>query len=207
MRSRIEPYETQDLIEAHSLFTQAKEIRENISSFLTAVKAKYSNGRSDDKNLRDLQKAKLQFEKYKLDSQTAKIDLETENQELRGKLVERENYLERMSKIADELIPKISKNDQKIMETEQELSLKQARINKYEMERANTDRVYIEQIKILNERIELNGLDLRKKDKTLDGLRLALEDRDETNDLEREELKAVIEDLTRKLKHYEKTSN
>jgi hypothetical protein len=149
----------------------------------------------------------LQFEKYKLDSQTAKIDLETENQELRGKLVERENYLERMSKIADELIPKISKNDQKIMETEQELSLKQARINKYEMERANTDRVYIEQIKILNERIELNGLDLRKKDKTLDGLRLALEDRDETNDLEREELKAVIEDLTRKLKHYEKTSN
>jgi hypothetical protein len=154
-----------------------------------------------------LQNAKLHYEKYKLESNRAKIDLETENQELRGKLKERENYLERMSKIADELIPKISKNDQKIMETEQELSLKQARINKYEMERANTDRVYIEQIKILNERIELNGLDLRKKDKTLDGLRVALEDRDETNDLEREELKAVIEDLTRKLKHYEKTSN
>lgn len=151
--------------------------------------------------------AKLHYEKYKLESNRAKIDLETENQELRGKLKERENYLERMSKIADELIPKISKNDQKIMETEQELSLKQARINKYEMERANTDRVYIEQIKILNERIELNGLDLRKKDKTLDGLRVALEDKDETNDLEREELKAVIEDLTRKLKHYEKTSN
>jgi hypothetical protein len=149
----------------------------------------------------------LHYEKYKLESNRAKIDLETENQELRGKLKERENYLERMSKIADELIPKISKNDQKIMETEQELSLKQARINKYEMERANTDRVYIEQIKILNERIELNGLDLRKKDKTLDGLRVALEDKDETNDLEREELKAVIEDLTRKLKHYEKTSN
>jgi hypothetical protein len=149
----------------------------------------------------------MHYEKYKLESNRAKIDLETENQELRGKLKERENYLERMSKIADELIPKISKNDQKIMETEQELSLKQARINKYEMERANTDRVYIEQIKILNERIELNGLDLRKKDKTLDGLRVALEDRDETNDLEREELKAVIEDLTRKLKHYEKTSN
>lgn len=154
-----------------------------------------------------MQNAKLHYEKYKLESNRAKIDLETENQELRGKLKERENYLERMSKIADELIPKISKNDQKIMETEQELSLKQARINKYEMERANTDRVYIEQIKILNERIELNGLDLRKKDKTLDGLRVALEDRDETNDLEREELKAVIEDLTRKLKHYEKTSN
>ena len=207
MRSKIEPYENSELQAALNLFVQAKTIRENISKYLLYVKNKCKSLEQVDQYQEDLHNNKLTFLNFKEQSNKRVEELEKDNIELKEKLKERENYLEKISGIADQLIPKFEQNDRKIKDTEQELNLKQAKINKYQMEKQNNEKVYLQQIKILNERIELINYNQQNKDKAIEVQKSKLDDKEDNVDLEREELKAVIEDLSRKLKHFEKTSS
>lgn len=101
----------------------------------------------------------------------------------------------------------MSNKVERIKETEEELNLKQAMINKYVMEKDNSERVNSEKIKILNEELDVLNKYIRGKDLTIEELKGKLEESTQNNEIEKGELSAVIEDLTRKLTRFEKTSN